>query len=213
VKHKFLFRGPGFDVVTLQVLKLALPTKSTGKDTGFEIPHLLKTRQESRNMLDRLDVPMLETGLFKLSQESAKANLKISLRASGDKPVAKPKKEKGKSKVKAAPKVKASTTAAADPSMMEFTVGFGGQLRKTRLIDDVVNAVCHSIERVDAQAVDFDFVCNMMLLCIVFALNGEVCVPKKDEDSCFARRGVTHGNFGGSLMLAIRPPTQQAKLP
>jgi hypothetical protein len=59
IKSRFLKRGPGFDVFTLQLLKLAVPTGNTGP-TGMIVLHSLSGRPGSAKILDRLDVPMAE---------------------------------------------------------------------------------------------------------------------------------------------------------
>jgi hypothetical protein len=132
------------------------------------------------SILDRLTVPTTETKQFKLmTDEPDAAKMKISLRPAAGKAKAKDTK-KSKAKAKAAPSSKAASVPQAP--LKEMTAGLDGCLRKTTLIDDMVNAVSHVLSTIPQEAVNFDFCRNMLCIGIILGLTGEVTLPKKDED-------------------------------
>ena len=146
-------------------------------DRAKEIPNIFKTLRD-KGLLSRLEVPMLNFTDFRLSRAATQDATAVLSLAEG-KP-APAKRGSGK-----AAKAKAKSKAAKpppDPSVHEHVLGADGQLRKTRMIDDIMNFTCHALDGISQQDVDLRFVMNMIMVCLVFGLTGDVKLPKDVTD-------------------------------
>ena len=93
------------------------------------------------------------------------------------------KRVRKEGKAKALPKSGAKKKqGVSDANLSEFIVGADGSIMKAKLIDDVVNFICSSIEGVDEDKVEFPFVLNLLLVCIIYIMLGEVSFQKHDQD-------------------------------
>jgi hypothetical protein len=66
----FLDLGPGYNVILLQLLAMAVPTSETGRLLHFEVPWLFK-KVSDLDVLKRLFVPLIETQFFKQSKKAS----------------------------------------------------------------------------------------------------------------------------------------------